>query len=102
MRLVRDIALLAALLLPSGAGAAPWGRSASKVELHASVRESFRAGSAAERVFRELPAAPQPPGAYVQVTRWVEAVALPAPDGKPKLVVVAVRGGLALAWARRW
>jgi hypothetical protein len=29
-------------------------------------------------------------------------VARPGADGRPKLVVVTVPGGLGLAWARRW
>ena len=103
MRPAWNIGLLAALLLPSGAGAGgPWGRSPARLELRASLRESFRAAGGTERVFRELPAVPGSPEPYAQVTRWVEAVALLAADGKPKLVVVTVPGGLALAWARRW
>ena len=105
MRSAWNVGLLTALLLPLGAGlASPWGHpvARSPLELRAALRDSSRTGRWAERVLRELPVARETPEPYVRVTRWVETLALPAPDGKPKLVVVTVPGGLALAWARRW
>jgi len=101
MRLVLTLAVLVATLLPAVAWAAPWGRPAPR--LHLVLRMPRVATSApVERALRDIPAAAESPGAYARVTRWVENVALPTPDGKPKLVVVTVPGGLALAWARRW
>jgi hypothetical protein len=101
MRSVLTLVVLVATLLPAMGWAAPWGRPAPR--LHLVLRVPRIAASApAQRALRELPAPTESPGAYARVARWVENVALPTPDGKPKLVVVTVPGGFALAWARRW
>jgi hypothetical protein len=101
MRSVLTIVLLVATFLPAVGWAAPWGRPAPRLHLVLRVPR-VTTSAPAERALRELPAAAESPGAYARVTHWVEAVALPTADGKPKLVVVTVPGGLALAWARRW
>ncbi len=107
MRPVRTLALLAALLLPSSPGlAAPWSRPSPRaaLEVHASLRGAPRIEppASAHHALRDLPATVEHPDLYALVTRWIEAVAVPGPDGKPKLVPVTVRGGLGLAFARRW
>jgi hypothetical protein len=101
MRSVLTVALLVAALLPAVGWAAPWGRPAPRLQLVLRLPRVATSASV-ERALRDIPAAAESPGAYARVTRWVESVALPAADGKPKLVVVTVPGGLALAWARRW
>jgi hypothetical protein len=101
MRSFLTLVPLVLALLPAVGWAAPWGPPAPKLQL--ALRHPRIATSApGQRALREIPVAPESPGAYARVTHWVEAVALPAADGKPKLVVVGVPGGLALAWARRW
>ena len=102
MRLARRFALLLApLLVSAGAEAAPRGRPL--LEVRAPLRTVTTAPRpVTERVLRDLPTAAHPPGAYAQVTRWVEEVTRPRRDGTPRLVVVTVPGGLGLAWARRW
>ena len=108
MRPVRTLALLAALLLPGAAArAAPPRRPVPRpaLEVQVSTHQRFpRADSLASgnHPLRDLPAPTERPGMYALVTRWVEQVTLPGPDGRPKLVLVTVRGGLGLAWARRW
>jgi hypothetical protein len=100
MRSVLTIVVLVATLLPAVGWAAPWGRPAPRPHLVLRVPR-IATSAPAQRALRQLPAAAESPGAYARVTRWVENVTLPT-DGKPKLVVVTVPGGLALAWARRW
>jgi hypothetical protein len=105
MRLARRFALLLApLLVSAGAEAAPRGRAVLRplLEVRAPLRTVPAPRPVTERVLRDLPTAAGPPGAYVQVTRWVEEVTRPRRDGTPRLVVVTVPGGLGLAWARRW
>jgi hypothetical protein len=105
MRLVRRFALLLAPLLAfAGAEARPRGRPflGPPLEVRAPLRTVTAPRPFTEHVLRDLPTAAGPPGAYVQVTRWVEEVTRPRRDGTPRLVVVAVPGGLGLAWARRW
>ena len=96
--------LAAALLAPALAQAAPRVRPAPRpwLQIRAAARNLAEARTSAAHVLRELPAVSEVPGAYAQVSRWVEDVALPRRDGTPKLVVVTVPGGLGLAWARRW
>jgi hypothetical protein len=101
MRSVLTILLVVATFLPAVGWAAPWGRPAPRLHLVLRVPR-VTTSAPAERALRELPTAAESPGAYARVTHWVETVALPTADGKPKLVVVTVPGGLALAWARRW
>jgi hypothetical protein len=97
MDAVRTSALLAALLLGTSALAAP---------VQAEVRPALRIEPprllSGNPVLRALPAAAEPPGAYARLSRWISEVWTPGPDGKPKLVVVTVPGGLGLGWARRW
>ena len=104
MRPVRTFALLAALLVATGAAAAPHGQPVPRpaLEIRTRLRVLSWQRAFASRVLRELPAPVETPGAYARVTHWVETVARPGPDGTPKLVVVTVPGGLGLAWARRW
>jgi hypothetical protein len=101
MRSVLTIVLLVATFLPAVGWAAPWGRPAPRLQLVLRIPR-LTTSAPAEHALREMPAATESPGAYARVTHWVETVALPTADGKPKLVVVTVPGGLALAWARRW
>jgi hypothetical protein len=101
MRSVLTLLLLVATLLPAPGWAAPWGRPLPRPRLVPRVPR-IETSAPVERALRDIPAATETPGAYARVTHWVETVALPAADGKPKLVVVSVPGGLALAWARRW
>ena len=104
MRPVRTLALLAAFLVATAAAAAPQRRAVSRpaLELRTAMRVLTLQRSSTAHLLRELPAAVEPPGAYARVSRWVEDVARPGADGRPKLVVVTVPGGLGLAWARRW
>jgi hypothetical protein len=106
MRPVRTLALLAAFFLaPAVAEAAPpRGRPAPRpsLEIRGALRTVTEPRPSTEHVLRELPTAVEPPGAYVRVTRWVEEVTHPRRDGRPKVVVVTVPGGLGLAWSRRW
>jgi len=104
MRLVRALALPAALLVAAAAAAAPRERLAPRpaLELRAAVRGLAERRTSAAHVLRQLPTAVEAPGVYARVFRWVDEVARPAADGTPKLVVVTVPGGLGLAWARRW
>jgi hypothetical protein len=105
MHPVRTLALLLAPLLASAAAeAAPRGRPAPRpsLEVRAPLRTAPKPRPSTEHVLRDLPTAAVPPGAYLQVTRWVEEVTRPHRDGTPRLVVVTVPGGLGLAWARRW
>jgi len=91
MRPVQTVTLLAALLLGTVAEAAP-----RPLELHATPQR------VTDRALRAIPTVPEPLSAYGLVTRWVEDVTLPRPDGRPKLVIRSVRGGLVLGWARLW
>jgi len=101
MRSVLTLLRLVLALLPAAGWSAPWGPPPPRLQL--ALRHPRIATSApAERALRDIPVAPISPGGYARVTHWVETVALPTADGKPKLVVVTVPGGLALAWARRW
>src|SRR5262249_44787837 len=105
MRSVRKLGLLLAPLLASvAAEAAPRVRPVQRpaLEVRAQVRRVTEPHRFTEHVLRDLPTATRPPGAYAEVTRWVEAVTRPRRDGTPRLVVVTVPGGLGLAWARRW
>ncbi len=105
MRLVRTLALVVfPLLVAAAAEAAPRGRPLSRpsLEVRAPVRTVTDTRPFTEHVLRELPTVAGPPGAYAQVTRWVEEVTRPRRDGASRLVVVTVPGGLGLAWARRW
>ncbi|MGZ6070714.1 MAG: hypothetical protein ACXWK8_05820 [Myxococcaceae bacterium] len=95
---VRTPALLVAVLLPLGAA---WGAPRS-LEVRASLTESSRAVRWADRALRPLPTALLRPGAYALVQRWVADLATPPQDGTPRVLVVPVRGGLGLVWARRW
>lgn len=95
---VRTPALLAAVLLPLGAA---WG-APRPLELRASLTDSSRSIRWADRALRPLPTAVGRPGAYALVQRWIADMAAPPPDGTPKVLVVPVRGGLGLVWARRW
>lgn len=101
MRSVLTVVVLVATLLPAVGWAAPWGHPAPRLRLVPRIPR-IATSAPAQRALRELPVAAESPGAYARVTHWVETVALPTADGKPKLVVVTVPGGLALAWARRW
>jgi hypothetical protein len=101
MRSLLTLVPLVLALLPAVGRAAPWGRPAPRLQL-ALRHPRIPTSAPAELALRDIPVAPVTPGAYARVTHWVETVALPTPDGKPKLVVVTVPGGLALAWARRW
>ncbi len=101
--------LVAGLLLPLAAAAAPprarmvAGRA--PLEVRAALRATrveTAAAATVQHALRELPPTIERPGAYARVTRWIEDVVVPGADGKPKLVVVSVRGGLGLGWARRW
>jgi hypothetical protein len=94
--------LAAALLAPALAQAAPRVRPAPRPWLQVRAAARSLSEASAAHVLRELPAVTELPGAYAQVSRWVEDVALPRRDGTPKLVVMTVPGGLGLAWARRW
>jgi hypothetical protein len=104
MHPARTFAPLAVLLVAAGAAAAPRGRPASSpaLEIRSALRRLSERRASAAHVLRELPTALESPGAYARVSRWVENVARPGADGRPKLVVVTVPGGLGLAWARRW
>ena len=104
MRPVRTLALLAAFPVAAVAAGAPQSRPAPRpaLEIRAAMRVFSQQRSTAAHVLRELPAAVEAPGAYARVSRWVEDVARPGADGRPKLVVVTVPGGFGLAWARRW
>ncbi|HTS82334.1 MAG TPA: hypothetical protein VMH40_17145 [Myxococcaceae bacterium] len=102
MRGPRSPALLAALLV-LGTGVARAAPRPTDPRLRLPLRVASRIS--ARQLLRPLPEETEPverPGAYAQVTRWISDVAVPGPDGKPKLVVVTVRGGLGLGWARRW
>jgi hypothetical protein len=120
MHSVRTPALMVALLLPGAAAA--WagvpgrlvpGRLEVRAALRAAprpvaMRSALRAAPLAavarsgNHALRALPVPVERPGAYSVVTRWISDVATPGPDGKPKLVVMPVRGGLGLGWARCW
>ncbi len=104
MRPVRTLALLAAFLVATVAEAAPQGRPAPRpaLEIRAALRVLSKQRASAAHVLREMPAAVEAPGPYARISRWVEDVARPGADGRPKLVVVTVPGGFGLAWARRW
>jgi len=98
--------LLGALVLAVSAGAAPRIRPAPRLIVQHYVRIGslgrHEAPGAVSHALRAVPTPPARPGAYEVVTRWIEQIALPGADGKPKVVVVSVRGGLGLGWARRW
>jgi hypothetical protein len=102
----RTFVLLGGLVLAASAGAAPRIRPAPQLILqhYARIGSNVRheAPGAVHRALRALPTPPARRGAYEVVTRWIEQVAVPGADGKPKVVVVSVRGGLGLGWARRW
>src|SRR5262249_27819978 len=102
----RTSVLLGALVLAASAGAAPRIRPAPRptLQLHARIGSLGRheVPEAVHHALRALPTQLERPGAYEVVSRWIEQVAVPGPDGKPKVVVVSVRGGLGLGWARRW
>jgi len=105
MRSVRKLGLLLAPLLASVAAEAaprvpPVQRPA--LEVRAQARTVSEPHRFTEHVLRDLPTVTRPAGAYAEVTRWVEEVTHPRRDGRPRLVVVTVPGGLGLAWARRW
>ena len=104
MRPVRTLALLAAFLVAAVAAAAPRRQSAPRpaLEIRAALRNLSEQRASRAHLFRELPTVVELPGAYARVSRWVDEVARPGADGRPKLVVVTVPGGLGLAWARRW
>jgi len=89
--------LIATLASLAGAKAAP-----RPLELRAAATASPRSPPGVDRALRPLPPAPARPGAYALVERWVAEVAEPPRDGTPRLLVVPVRGGLGLVWARRW
>jgi len=102
----RTPALLGALVLTASAGAAPRIRTAPRLtlQLHARLGALVRhdVPEAVHHALRALPTPLERPGAYEVVSRWIEQVAVPGPDGRPKVVVVSVRGGFGLGWARRW
>jgi hypothetical protein len=111
MRAACTLALLATALLPGAARA--WAGVPRRLELRATprpleVRTAAQAASVlalskpGNRALRALPVPLERPGPYAAVSRWIGEVATPGPDGKPKLVVMPVRGGLGLAWARSW
>jgi hypothetical protein len=115
MHSVRTPALLVALLLPGAAAA--WAGVPGRLEVRAAlraaprpaeIRSALRAAPLAavarsgNHALRALPVPVERPGAYSIVTRWISEVATPGPDGKPKLVVMPVRSGLGLGWARCW
>ena len=104
MRPAPTLALLTTLLGAAVAAAAPESRPAPRpaLEIRTAMRMFSRQRATAAHVLRELPAVVEAPSAYARVSRWVEDVARPGNDGRPKLVVVTVPGGLGLAWARRW
>ncbi|HEY1332813.1 MAG TPA: hypothetical protein VGF31_01075 [Myxococcaceae bacterium] len=104
MRPIRTLTVLAAFLAAATATAAPRGRPKARpaLELRAALRSLAESRASAAHVLRDLPTPVEPAGAYARVSRWVEDVARPGADGRPKLVVVTVPGGLGLAWARRW
>lgn len=99
MRFARTPALLAAMLLP----AASWARPPT-LEVRAALRRAVvvQPSLTGNHALRKLPGAVERAEPYALVTRWISEAVLPGPDGKPKLMVVPVRGGLALGWARRW
>ena len=101
---VRTLALLAASLVTAVATAAPQSRPAPRpaLEIRAAMRVFSGQRATAAHVLRDLPTAVERPGAYARVSRWVEDIARPGADGRPRVVVVTVPGGLGLAWARRW
>ena len=104
MRPASTLALFAAVLLPGAATAAPRHLELRPLEVRivtraASLRAVAKPGNHA---LRELPAPVDHPGPYAAVSRWIGDVATPGPDGKPKVVVMPVRGGLGLGWARCW
>jgi len=84
--------------LVSLAGAKPASRP---LELRAAVTASARSARGLDAL-RPLPTVPVHPGAYALLEKWVAEVAEPPRDGTPRLLVVPVRGGLGLVWARRW
>jgi hypothetical protein len=101
---VRTLTMLATLLVAAAATAAPRGRPTARfgLEVRAALRSLSESRASAAHVLRDLPTPVESPGAYARVSTWVENVARPGADGRPKLVVVTVPGGLGLAWARRW
>jgi len=104
MRPVRTLSVLAALLAAGAATGAPRARPTVRpaLELRATLRSLSESRASAAHVLRDMPTPVESPGAYARVSHWVENVARPGADGRPKLVVVTVPGGLGLAWARRW
>ena len=99
MRSVWTAALLTAVLLPLGAARAAVPRP---LEVRASLAGSSLAWRWRELTLRPLSTALVHPGPYALLEKWVDAVARPPADGTPRVVVVSVPSGLALAWARRW
>ncbi|HUM10407.1 MAG TPA: hypothetical protein VLT82_05600 [Myxococcaceae bacterium] len=106
MHPVRTLVLLAALLPSASARAVPRSQSGPRpaLEVKAENRGTPRAdpGACVAHALRDLPAPVERPRADALLTRWLEGVGQPGPDGSPRLVLVMVRGGLGLAWARRW
>jgi len=115
MRSLCTAALVAAVLLPGAAAA--WATAPRRLEIHALLRPLPRplemrvaaralsvqaANKPGNHALRALPVPADRPGPYAAVSRWIGDVAAPGPDGKPKLVVMPVRGGLGLGWARSW
>jgi len=115
MRSVCTVAMFAAVLLPGAATA--WAAAPRRLEMRAALRPTLRSlevrtanralsvlavNKAGNHALRVLPAPVERPGPYAAVSRWIGDVAAPGPDGKPKLVVMPVRGGLGLGWARCW
>jgi len=100
MRAVWTPALLATLLgATAPAAAAPRGPA---VELRAPLRAEPALRLLPDPVLRAIPDTTQPAGAYAEVSRWIARVSAPGPDGRARLVVLTVPGGLAVGWARRW
>ena len=115
MRSLCTVGLVAAVLLPGAAGA--WAPAPRRLEFRAELRPlprplELRAAARAlsiravnkpgNQALRALPVPVERPGPYAAMSRWIGDVAAPGPDGKPKLVVMPVRGGLGLGWARCW
>ena len=99
MRSVGTAALLTAVLLPLGVTRAAAPRP---LEVRASLAGSSHGWRWRELTLRPLSTVPGHPGPYALLEKWVDAVARPPADGTPRIVVVPVPSGLALAWAHRW
>ena len=99
MRSVGTAALLTAVLLPFGAA---WAAAPRPLEVGTSLAGSSRGWTWRDLTLRPLSTAPGHPGPYAFLEKWVDAVARPPADGTPRVVVVPIPSGLALAWAHRW